>query len=43
VEEKIPLRRLATPEEIAFLAVYLASPKANYITGEIISINGGLL
>jgi len=43
VEEKIPLKRLATPEEIASLVVYLASPKAEYITGEIISINGGLL
>jgi len=42
VREKIPLKRLATPAEIASLVVYLASPKADYITGEIISINGGL-
>lgn len=38
----IPLRRFGTSEEVADLVAFLASPKASYITGEVISINGGL-
>ena len=41
--EKIPMRRLAKPSEIAELVLFLASDKCSYITGEYISINGGLL
>ena len=37
----IPLRRLGTAEEIADLAVFLASDMAGFITGESININGG--
>lgn len=40
---KIPLKRLGTPEDIATGIVYLASPEAAYITGEILNINGGAL
>jgi citronellol/citronellal dehydrogenase len=39
--EKIPLRRLGTPEEVAHLALFLLSPYAAYITGETIYIDGG--
>lgn len=38
----IPLRRFGTAEEVAELVGFLASPKASYITGEVISIDGGL-
>ncbi|NLC77444.1 MAG: 3-oxoacyl-[acyl-carrier-protein] reductase [Clostridia bacterium] len=38
----IPLGRLGSPEEIAHVAVFLASEKAGYITGQIITVDGGL-
>lgn len=38
----VPLKRLATPEDIAPMAVFLASEAAGYITGQVTSIDGGL-
>lgn len=38
----IPLARAGTPEDVANLVAFLASEKASYITGEVISIDGGL-
>lgn len=38
----IPAHRLGQPEEVADLVAFLASPAAAYITGQVISINGGL-
>jgi 3-oxoacyl-[acyl-carrier protein] reductase len=42
LKKDIPLQRFGEPEEIAALVAFLASPDAAYITGECISINGGL-
>ena len=46
VKEKIltgiPLNRFGRPEEVAEAVVYLASPKAAYITGHVLNINGGM-
>ena len=39
--ERIPLRRYASPGEIADVAVFLASDRASYVTGAIISMDGG--
>lgn len=38
----IPLKRMGQPEDIANLAVFLASPLAAYITGEVIKVDGGI-
>ena len=39
---KIPMGRLARPEEIAAVVAFLASDEAGYITGANISVNGGM-
>ena len=38
----IPMKRLGQPEEVAPTVVFLASDAASYITGQVVSINGGL-
>jgi NAD(P)-dependent dehydrogenase (short-subunit alcohol dehydrogenase family) len=40
--DKYPGKRPATPEEVADLIVFLASPRAGYITGTIVTIDGGI-
>lgn len=42
LKKTIPANRFGTPEEVADLVAFLASPKAGYITGNVVSINGGL-
>ncbi len=39
--ERIPMRRFASPEEIADVAVFLASQQASYLTGQTITPEGG--
>jgi glucose 1-dehydrogenase len=41
--ENIPLRRMGKPPDVAHVAVFLASAEADYITGETIVVDGGLL
>lgn len=41
IEAGIPLRRVATPEDVAGPIVFLCSPLARHITGEILNVNGG--
>ena len=41
--KKIPLQRLGKPEDIAGVVSFLASPQGDYITGQVICVDGGLL
>ena len=41
--DTIPLRRFGTAEDIAKAVAFLAGPDASYITGQIISVNGGMI
>ena len=43
LKEETPIGRIGTPEDIAETALFLASPKASFITGEVISVNGGFV
>ncbi len=43
IKRLVPVQRAGTPEEVAALAGFLAGPDAGYITGQVISVNGGLV
>ncbi len=40
--ENIPLKRIGTPKDIADMAVFLASNQADYITGQVFAVDGGM-
>jgi len=42
IVESVPMRRIGRPEDIAAMALFLASPAASYVTGQTIHVNGGL-
>jgi 3-oxoacyl-[acyl-carrier protein] reductase len=42
LERRVPLRRLGQPEDVARTILFLASPEAGYITGQTITVDGGL-
>ena len=42
MEARIALKRLGTPDDVAYAAVFLASEQAAYITGTVLNVSGGL-
>lgn len=42
VEQNVPVGRFGKPSEMGYAAAFLASPRADYITGEILRVDGGL-
>ena len=43
IADGIPLRRVATPEDVANAFVCLASDLAPYVTGEVLAVDGGMM
>ena len=41
--QETPLQRLGTPQDVANAVYFLASPQADFITGQVLSSNGGLV
>jgi 2-hydroxycyclohexanecarboxyl-CoA dehydrogenase len=42
IDKIVPLKRMGTPEDIAHAVVFLASDEASFITGQVLSVSGGL-
>jgi NAD(P)-dependent dehydrogenase (short-subunit alcohol dehydrogenase family) len=43
IERTQPIARIADPREVGFMALYLASDEASYVTGEIMVVDGGAM
>ncbi|MDO9221890.1 MAG: SDR family oxidoreductase, partial [Thiobacillus sp.] len=43
IESMVPMKRAGRPEEVANVVSFLASEQASYLSGQIISVNGGMI
>ena len=42
IAKTVPLQRIGTPDDIAGAAIYLASPAAAWVTGTVLTVDGGV-
>jgi 3-oxoacyl-[acyl-carrier protein] reductase len=42
IKSAVPLKRLGTPDDIANVVLFLCGPAASYVTGQVITVDGGL-
>ncbi|MFL6244143.1 MAG: SDR family NAD(P)-dependent oxidoreductase, partial [Acidimicrobiia bacterium] len=42
INNRVPLRRLGEPDDIALAVAYLASPASSFVTGKILEVDGGI-
>lgn len=43
ISDQIPLRRLGTPDDVADVVMFLATPASSYVTGQVIAVDGGMV
>jgi len=43
IQERIPLQRVGTPEDVASAVAFVASSEASYITGHVLYVDGGIV
>ena len=43
IRDSVPLKRIGKPEDMAGVAIYLASEAASYVTGAVIPVDGGMI